>query len=986
MSYYASAEELCKELGLDLLVRAATNLDALTRHERLSEYATDPLVSGQLYHRVRDVLGGVRSTPGFQKSVLWLAGPSGTVEQLPWAVGLAEQVSRQGLRVYLVGERFGGWGGASVRCEELSHAMRNRLGDSLPDDPVAVGTDVEGVRWIVSRTSDMRTPVEPARDDDWSVFFVDSVPEWGESVPSLPADGVVFVTSFRDHSRSELEEICSRLVSPACLGVVALGPQPEAGQSAAPASLGPRPRSLWDDSRRHETADQKSIETPDRSLSEPVSAEGEVTQTSWADLARSNAGRRKTEVPTPPPPVTPPTSESTRASADRATQNPPGDGAPPVDQTSWGDRIGAKYAPPNSSGRPARAKGPKSSAPPKPQVKRADPPRKPQVPAEAPTASTSESAQASSPPTETPRKLSRRMKREQKRLVQERAIHKIEFVPEDARSAPASRSESARSEKLNVVPPILVVSTDDTGQGGVTKPAPPEDLSPSAAAAAEAAPEETAAEAVGSETPSAASENRRAEVTEEEPRIEELRSDDGSPAADSDVVEPEDDALPDLESHDDRPKAVEPEAAEPEVVEPDAVEPEVVEPEVVEPEAVEPEALDLEPVAAEQGDPESAGIESLDVETRADELPFEESPADLDPFEEAAARRGLASSTGVEVQEARAEASEPETTDERTVALLSMWERENHRRSLPGKIFQRILATLVVLALLAAASWFGYGYWTARNSADTTNPAPTPAGDPEAPESPPTEGSAGADDGQSSNTVLLPSSRSERDEVGAGIESRNGATTLPDLTEVRERLERRREANSVENRIARATSDQQPVDRASTESAPVGIGQDAAPALDSRGGDPGSPPSDASSVVNEVDRADHSGVLPVSSGEAETRVEGLLGEESPAVVVGDEDAQVEETEPNYVVHLSSFRSLEQAELEVARLREASLAPEFVFVEIPGKGSWYRVFVGHFGTFDEARNTAVQLQAEMDLGQIYVVGQGGTGMPVPVGAP
>lgn len=55
----------------------------------------------------------------------------------------------------------------------------------------------------------------------------------------------------------------------------------------------------------------------------------------------------------------------------------------------------------------------------------------------------------------------------------------------------------------------------------------------------------------------------------------------------------------------------------------------------------------------------------------------------------------------------------------------------------------------------------------------------------------------------------------------------------------------------------------------------------------------------------------------------------------------------------FTLHMGSFKSLKRAEKSFALLQEKGLYPYWMPVDLGKKGKWFRVFVGHFMTSDEA---------------------------------
>jgi hypothetical protein len=85
----------------------------------------------------------------------------------------------------------------------------------------------------------------------------------------------------------------------------------------------------------------------------------------------------------------------------------------------------------------------------------------------------------------------------------------------------------------------------------------------------------------------------------------------------------------------------------------------------------------------------------------------------------------------------------------------------------------------------------------------------------------------------------------------------------------------------------------------------------------------------------------------------------------------------------FVVHLSSFRLLNEAETEVARFRSLGVDARYLRVPVEGMGTWYRVITGRFATFAQAESLALRLEAAGTISHAHLIGKGGWGDPVPV---
>jgi cell division septation protein DedD len=71
------------------------------------------------------------------------------------------------------------------------------------------------------------------------------------------------------------------------------------------------------------------------------------------------------------------------------------------------------------------------------------------------------------------------------------------------------------------------------------------------------------------------------------------------------------------------------------------------------------------------------------------------------------------------------------------------------------------------------------------------------------------------------------------------------------------------------------------------------------------------------------------------------------------------------------VHVVSVTTREGA-LQEAKTLAAGVRPTFVkSTEVPGKGTWWRVYVGPFGTREEAERAAAEVKASgRDYAQVY----------------
>ncbi len=66
---------------------------------------------------------------------------------------------------------------------------------------------------------------------------------------------------------------------------------------------------------------------------------------------------------------------------------------------------------------------------------------------------------------------------------------------------------------------------------------------------------------------------------------------------------------------------------------------------------------------------------------------------------------------------------------------------------------------------------------------------------------------------------------------------------------------------------------------------------------------------------------------------------------------------------NMTIQVASFNDQAQANERVGRLKSSGVDASVVRAEIPGKGTWYRVRIGRFGTRDEAMSYGSQLRSK-----------------------
>ena len=85
-----------------------------------------------------------------------------------------------------------------------------------------------------------------------------------------------------------------------------------------------------------------------------------------------------------------------------------------------------------------------------------------------------------------------------------------------------------------------------------------------------------------------------------------------------------------------------------------------------------------------------------------------------------------------------------------------------------------------------------------------------------------------------------------------------------------------------------------------------------------------------------------------------------------------EDSSAEKVkQPYFSLHISSFRELQTASAEVERLKSSGLDAFWKKVAIPGKGEWFRVYVGKHKTRDEALVNGKELKAKGIIEDFFV---------------
>lgn len=237
MSYFPSAREAARALGVPLLLRADPDPRAFRRHDRLGTLAVPAASAARLCARARDEASrmgeGGSGLPAVGTSGLgatWVTGPWGSLAHLPWAVGLADHLARERGRACLLEREPDGplrtLAGRGRRVPIVSPLAASLLGGVV----AAVSTDLEGVSILVPRSE---AAVDAAGGigawDDVPVVLADGLPEVleGPYPGAGHVTGVILVAPFRDHSRFELDAVVRRLheTGHRILGLVATGPE-----------------------------------------------------------------------------------------------------------------------------------------------------------------------------------------------------------------------------------------------------------------------------------------------------------------------------------------------------------------------------------------------------------------------------------------------------------------------------------------------------------------------------------------------------------------------------------------------------------------------------------------------------------------------------------------------------------------------------------------------------------------------------------------
>ncbi|HFC97534.1 MAG TPA: SPOR domain-containing protein [Thermosulfurimonas dismutans] len=92
---------------------------------------------------------------------------------------------------------------------------------------------------------------------------------------------------------------------------------------------------------------------------------------------------------------------------------------------------------------------------------------------------------------------------------------------------------------------------------------------------------------------------------------------------------------------------------------------------------------------------------------------------------------------------------------------------------------------------------------------------------------------------------------------------------------------------------------------------------------------------------------------------------------SPAPSKPEKAPQQEEKRPYYALQVASFRDPGEAQKYASYFRDRGYAARVVKVNLPRKGIWYRVYVGHFASRAEAEAAYRKLKASKWIKKAYI---------------
>jgi hypothetical protein len=246
VSYFPSAPEAARALGVPLLLRVDPDPRAFRRHDWLGTLAAPAASAACVYARAVDEAtradgpdAGVGDRVPFPPGAIWVTGPFGSMGHLPWAVGLADHLARTRGRAGLLDRESGGPLRTLARPGRKI-PVRLALAENLLGGVVeVVNTDLEGVFILLPGTEESRAEsgTADAAAGDFPLVLTDGLPESldGPYPGAEGLAGVILVASFRDHSRFELDAVVRRLreTGHRLLGLVAIGPDVSDAQEAA---------------------------------------------------------------------------------------------------------------------------------------------------------------------------------------------------------------------------------------------------------------------------------------------------------------------------------------------------------------------------------------------------------------------------------------------------------------------------------------------------------------------------------------------------------------------------------------------------------------------------------------------------------------------------------------------------------------------------------------------------------------------------------
>lgn len=73
----------------------------------------------------------------------------------------------------------------------------------------------------------------------------------------------------------------------------------------------------------------------------------------------------------------------------------------------------------------------------------------------------------------------------------------------------------------------------------------------------------------------------------------------------------------------------------------------------------------------------------------------------------------------------------------------------------------------------------------------------------------------------------------------------------------------------------------------------------------------------------------------------------------------------------YAIHYASFKTIKQAQEETSRLNSEGIDAFVNEAEVPGRGKWYRVYVGKFNTRQQASSAATDMKSKNQIEKIFI---------------